>query len=116
MADYTSIRKNVKKLVIIKKAIEISQDMDYNVDSYPHKHRCTMKTIQITIDDALLLEVDRATHRKKIARSQFIRKALEETLRQMAVEELEQKQAEGYRRQPVTPGEFDIWQSEQAWG
>ena len=69
-----------------------------------------MKTIQITIDDALLLKVDRVTHLKKIARSQFIRKALEDTLRQMATEELEQKQAEltssQYRRQPVTPGEF----------
>ncbi len=75
-----------------------------------------MKTIQITIDDTLLKKVDLVTHRKKIARSQFIRQALEDTLRQMAVEELEQKQAEGYRRHPVTPGEFDVWESEQAWG
>ncbi len=75
-----------------------------------------MKTIQITIDDTLLLKVDRVTHLKKIARSQFIRQSLEETLRKMAIEELEQKQAEGYRRQPVTPGEFDVWESEQAWG
>ena len=74
-----------------------------------------MKTIQITIDDTLLKKVDQVTHRKKIARSQFIRQALEDTLRQMAVEELEQKQAEGYRRYPVTPGEFDVWESEQAW-
>lgn len=75
-----------------------------------------MKTIQITIDDALLLRVDQATHLKKIARSQFIRKALEDTLRQMAIDELEQKQAEGYRRQPVATGEFDVWESEQSWG
>ncbi len=75
-----------------------------------------MKTIQITIDETFLLKVDQATHLKKIARSQFIRKALEDTLRQIAVEELEQKQAEGYRRQPVTSGEFDVWESEQAWG
>jgi metal-responsive CopG/Arc/MetJ family transcriptional regulator len=74
-----------------------------------------MKTIQITIDDTLLSEVNQATRRKKIARSQFIRQALENTLRQMAIEELEQKQAEGYRRQPVASGEFDIWESEQAW-
>jgi metal-responsive CopG/Arc/MetJ family transcriptional regulator len=75
-----------------------------------------MKTIQITIDEGLLKKVDQATHIKKIARSLFIRKALEDTLQQMAIEELEQKQAEGYRRQPVTPGEFDVWESEQAWG
>ena len=74
-----------------------------------------MKTIQVTIDDTLLLRVDQATRLKKIARSQFIRKALEDTLRQMAVEELEQKQAEGYRSHPVTSGEFDAWVSEQVW-
>lgn len=75
-----------------------------------------MKTIQITIDDALLERVDQATRLQNIARSQFIRKALEEALRQMAIKELEQKQVEGYRRLPVIPGEFDAWESEQAWG
>jgi metal-responsive CopG/Arc/MetJ family transcriptional regulator len=75
-----------------------------------------MKTIQITIDDDLLLKVDQVTHLQKITRSQFIRQALEEALRRMMIAELEQKQAEGYRQQPVLPGEFDIWESEQAWG
>jgi len=75
-----------------------------------------MKTIQITIDETLLLRVDQATHLKNIARSKFIRTALEDALRQMAIGELEQKQAEGYRRQPVTAGEFDIWEAEQVWG
>lgn len=75
-----------------------------------------MKTIQITIDDDMLLKVDRVTHLQQITRSQFICKALEETLRRMMIAELEQKQAEGYRQQPVLPGEFEIWESEQAWG
>lgn len=75
-----------------------------------------MKTIQITLDDNLLLKVDRATHLKKITRSQFIRQALEEALRRRMIAELEQKQAEGYCQHPVLPGEFDIWESEQAWG
>ena len=75
-----------------------------------------MKTIQITIDEALLKKVDQATHLMKMARSQFIRQALEDALRQLAIEKLEQKQAEGYRQHPVTSGEFDIWESEQAWG
>jgi metal-responsive CopG/Arc/MetJ family transcriptional regulator len=75
-----------------------------------------MKTIQITIDEDLLLRVDQATQLKKIARSQFIREALQDSLRQLAIDELEQKQAEGYRSQPVAAGEFDGWESEQAWG
>ena len=75
-----------------------------------------MKTIQITIDETLLNKVDQATHLMKVARSQFIRQALEDALRQLAIEKLEQKQAEGYRQHPVTPGEFDVWEPEQAWG
>lgn len=75
-----------------------------------------MKTIQITIDDELLQKVDHATQLQRVARSQFIRKALEDALRQLAIEELERKQSEGYQRIPVTKGEFDIWESEQAWG
>jgi metal-responsive CopG/Arc/MetJ family transcriptional regulator len=75
-----------------------------------------MKTIQITIDDELLQKVDQATQLQRVARSQFIRKALEAALRQLAIEELERKQFEGYQRMPVFNGEFDIWESEQAWG
>jgi len=33
---------------------------------------------------------------------------VEDFVQQIAVEELEQKQAEGYRRQPVRSGEFDV--------
>jgi len=75
-----------------------------------------MKTIQITIDDELLQKVDHATQLQRVARSQFIRKALEDALRRLSIEELERKQSEGYQRIPVTKGEFDIWESEQAWG
>jgi hypothetical protein len=53
---------------------------------------------------------------QRVARSQFIRTASEEALRQLAIEEQELKQADGYCRKPVTPGEFDVWESEQAWG
>lgn len=75
-----------------------------------------MKTIRITIDDQLLEKVDRATLLQGIARSQFIRKALQNALRQLVIEELERKQAEGYQRYPVTPDEFDGWEAEQSWG
>ena len=75
-----------------------------------------MKTIQITIDDELLQKVDHATQLQRIARSQFIRKALIDALRQLAIQELEQKHNAGYQRAPVTEGEFDIWELEQAWG
>jgi metal-responsive CopG/Arc/MetJ family transcriptional regulator len=75
-----------------------------------------MKTIQITIDEALLEKVDHVTREKKIARSQFIRTALEDALRQLSIEDLEQRQMNGYLNHPVTGDEFDVWESEQAWG
>ena len=74
-----------------------------------------MKTIQITIDNTLLQQVYQVTHSKKISRSQFIRTALQDAIRYLAIEELEQKQIEGYRISPENPGEFDVWESQQAW-
>ncbi|MFA5684849.1 MAG: ribbon-helix-helix domain-containing protein [Lysobacteraceae bacterium] len=74
-----------------------------------------MKTIQMTIDEPLLKAVDKAIRAKKISRSAFIRKAMVLALRHQAIEELEARHAEGYRKQPVKPGEFDAFADEQAW-
>ena len=75
-----------------------------------------MKTIQMTIDEDLLVRVNRATESKGMARSAFIRMALEHALLEMSIAELEQRHAEGYQRFPVKPGEFDVWEEEHAWG
>ena len=75
-----------------------------------------MKTIQMTIDDELLAEVDQVTQVLQTTRSAFIRSALQLALRQYATQQLEQQHASGYARFPVQSGEFDIWESEQAWG
>ena len=75
-----------------------------------------MKTIQMTIDDELLTQVDQATQTLHTTRSAFIRAALQLALRQYAMQQLEQQHAEGYARFPVQPGEFDLWESEQSWG
>jgi metal-responsive CopG/Arc/MetJ family transcriptional regulator len=75
-----------------------------------------MKTIQMTIDEPLLTEVDQLIQALKTTRSAFIREALELALRRHAISEMESKHAEGYARYPVEPGEFDVWEDEQAWG
>ncbi|MFZ6026201.1 MAG: ribbon-helix-helix domain-containing protein [Chloroflexota bacterium] len=75
-----------------------------------------MKTIQITIDEPLLSEVDRVIEEMQTTRSAFIRQVLEEAVKHYHVRSLEQQQAEGYARHPVQPGEFDGWEDEQAWG
>jgi metal-responsive CopG/Arc/MetJ family transcriptional regulator len=75
-----------------------------------------MKTIQMTIDESLLAEVDEVTQGLKTTRSAFIRSALQMALRHYAICKLEQQHAQGYALHPVTPDEFDVWETEQAWG
>ena len=75
-----------------------------------------MKTIQMTIDDRLLKLVDRMSRARKTTRSAFIRVALEAEIQRQRVREEEARHVEGYARKPVTPGEFDVWNSEQDWG
>jgi metal-responsive CopG/Arc/MetJ family transcriptional regulator len=75
-----------------------------------------MRTIQMIIDEPLLLEIDKVTQILDTTRSAFIREALQAALRQYRITQMERQQAEGYARHPVLPGEFDDWESEQAWG
>ena len=75
-----------------------------------------MKTIQMTIDEPLLNEVDRAIQTLNTTRSAFIREALQLALWRHRLTELERKHAEGYAQKPVEAGEFDDWEDEQAWG
>lgn len=75
-----------------------------------------MKTIQMTIDEPLLSEVDRTIAELQTTRSAFIREALEAALRRHDIRKLEQQHARGYAQHPVTPDEFDVWADEQQWG
>lgn len=75
-----------------------------------------MKTIQMTIDEPLLLEVDRTIAELHTTRSAFIREALEAALRQHGIRKQEQQHAHGYAQHPVTSDEFDVWINEQHWG
>ncbi len=75
-----------------------------------------MKTVQMTLDDELVKEVDRVVKRIHTSRSAFTRKALREALARYTVEQLESKHREGYERDPVVVGEFSVWEKEQSWG
>jgi metal-responsive CopG/Arc/MetJ family transcriptional regulator len=75
-----------------------------------------METIQLTVDESLLAEVDRATHSLAISRAAFVRIALELALRNQKTIALEQQHAQGYARHPVEPNEIDEWESERVWG
>jgi metal-responsive CopG/Arc/MetJ family transcriptional regulator len=75
-----------------------------------------MKTVQMTIDEDLLAEVDRLTKILNTTRSAFVRDALQVALRCHVVAQLEQRHARGYANDPIMPGEFDLWETEQHWG
>jgi predicted DNA-binding protein len=89
----------------------------YYMDNHPHNNmERVMKTIQMTIDEDLLKRVDQAILSLGIARSAFIRQALEHSLHDLTIDEMEQKQIAGYQQHPVAGGEFSAWEAEQAWG
>ena len=74
-----------------------------------------MKTIQMTINEPLLMQVNDAIKELGMTRSAFIRNALQQALRRFEIAKLERKHKTGYTRHPVEPGEFDIWEAEQSW-
>ena len=74
-----------------------------------------METIQLTVDESLLAEVDRATRQLSMTRAAFVRVALELALRNQKTIAQEQQHAQGYTRHPVKPDEFDECNSGQVW-
>jgi metal-responsive CopG/Arc/MetJ family transcriptional regulator len=69
----------------------------------------------MTLDDALVRDVDRAAKRLGTTRSGFARDALRAALRHLRVAEQEARHREGYRRNPARAADVAIWEPEQAW-
>jgi metal-responsive CopG/Arc/MetJ family transcriptional regulator len=74
-----------------------------------------MKTIQMTIDEPLLEEVDRLTEILETTRSAFIRDALQAAIRKHRIAVLEEQHAQAYALHPQQPDEVGIWLPEQVW-
>ncbi len=75
-----------------------------------------MRTIQMTLDEELVANVDRIVKKLKTTRSAFARKALKEAIKQVNINMLEKRHKGGYERYPVGKNEFSVWASEQEWG
>ena len=75
-----------------------------------------MRTIQMTLDDELVEDVDQVVKRLKTTRSAFTRKALKEAIRQVNITMLEKRHKKGYENFPGVTAEFSVWESEQEWG
>lgn len=74
-----------------------------------------METIQIVLDKRLLQATDRAARRTKQNRSALVRDALREHLRRLEVRAKEERDREGYTRQPQAPDESLVWEAGAAW-
>lgn len=74
-----------------------------------------METIQLTIDESLLAEVQQATNALRMTPSDFIKVALERALQQREIIAKEVQHARGYLEHPQRPEEIEEWQDEQEW-
>jgi len=74
-----------------------------------------MRTIQMTIDEPLLREVDQMSRSLQTTRSEFIREALKLALQKHRIAQLERQHAAGYKAHPQEPTEVTEWEPEQAW-
>ncbi|MEW6416816.1 MAG: ribbon-helix-helix domain-containing protein [Nitrospirota bacterium] len=75
-----------------------------------------MRTIQMTLDDDLVVAVDNIVKKLKTSRSAFARKALKDAIKQVNINMLEKKHKKGYERHPVGKTELNVWETEQEWG
>ncbi len=74
-----------------------------------------METIQVVLDTKLLKAADRAARRTRRNRSALIRDALREHLRRLEIQALEERDREGYLKQPPDQDEVLFWEAEAAW-
>ena len=74
-----------------------------------------METIQVVLDAKLLRTADRAARRAKLNRSALIRNALREHLRRLEIQELEERDRQGYQSSHAASDDLCGWESEAEW-
>jgi metal-responsive CopG/Arc/MetJ family transcriptional regulator len=84
--------------------------VEYTVEWIPH-----MEIVQIVLDKKLLHAADQAAKRTKRNRSALVRDALREHLRRLELRASEERDRQGYSRQPHANAEARDWESEAAW-
>lgn len=75
-----------------------------------------MQTVQMTLDEELVSQVDQVTKELKMTRSAFTRQALSDALERYCNRKLEEQHRKGYETHPPKGDEFSIWENEQVWG
>lgn len=73
------------------------------------------RKLQITIDSALLAEIDEATSELDMSRSALIRSALIEYLQRIRQRRLDRLDREAYERRPASDEDSEFWEAVQIW-
>lgn len=74
-----------------------------------------MKVVQIVLDERTLRTADREARRANLNRSALFRRALAVYVSVQRERALEARHREAYERNPVQPGEFDVWDRVIGW-
>lgn len=74
-----------------------------------------MKNIQISFDENILQEVDKAANSSKLSRSAVIRDAIKFWLREKYVKEFEQDWIRNLKESPDDSKELEAWTKLQTW-
>lgn len=75
-----------------------------------------MKTVQMTLDEDLIKEVDKLAKKLHTTRSAFTRSALKRAIQHKKDLLLEEKHRKGYALHPAKEKELLDWEDEQDWG
>jgi metal-responsive CopG/Arc/MetJ family transcriptional regulator len=74
-----------------------------------------MEIVQVVLDKKLLSATDQAARRTKRNRSAVVRDALREHLQRLEARAKEERDRQGYARQPQARDESRRWEEEAAW-
>ena len=74
-----------------------------------------METIQVVLDKKLLQAADRAARRAKQNRSALFRDAVREHLLRLEIRAKEERDHEGYSKQPRAKAGSPVWEAEAVW-
>ena len=75
-----------------------------------------MKTVQMTLDEDLVKEVDTVVRKLHTTRSAFTRDALRRAIDAYRVAQLERRHRKGYEALPAAKDKAGVWEGEQDWG
>lgn len=75
-----------------------------------------MRTIQMTLDEELVAQVDLTCKRVGKSRSALTREALRALIAKLEYEELCRRDEEAYRKCPQEDGELMVRDEDRAWG